>query len=149
MTDSALDELGTFDCVLFGDVLEHLMDPWQMLRRLRARMQPDARIAACIPNMQHWSIQARLSVGDLTYEDHGLLDRTHIRWFTRQTIAQLFASTGFVIEVGLSGPWMIQKAAGLCLMSGTWHLPPGRMQNRRQPMPWSINISCVPDRTDL
>jgi 2-polyprenyl-3-methyl-5-hydroxy-6-metoxy-1,4-benzoquinol methylase len=102
MADSELDGLGSFDCLLFGDVLEHLMDPWRLLRRLRGRMSADSRIAACIPNMQHWSIQARLSIGDLIYEDNGLLDRTHIRWFSRQTIGQLFTGAGFAIEAGVS-----------------------------------------------
>ena len=48
--------------------------------------------------MQHWSIQFKLNRGDLTYEDSGLLDRTHLRWFTRETICQLFIETGFQID---------------------------------------------------
>lgn len=50
---------------------------------------------------QHWSLQAKLSIGDFRYEDSGLMDRTHLRWFTRQTIVELFDQAGFVIEEGL------------------------------------------------
>ena len=50
---------------------------------------------------QHWSIQARLNRGDFRYEDSGLLDRTHLRWFTRTTMRELFVSSGFQIETGV------------------------------------------------
>lgn len=49
--------------------------------------------------MQHWSIQARLNAGELRYTDSGLLDRTHLRWFTRITIRKLFEETGYKIEL--------------------------------------------------
>ena len=57
-------------------------------------------MVACIPNAQHWSVQFRLNAGDFRYEDAGLLDRTHIRWFTKKTIVELFESTGFNIVEG-------------------------------------------------
>lgn len=88
------------DCWVFGDVLEHLANPWAILKQVRSVIPPNGSVVACIPNMQHWSIQARLSVGDLRYEDSGLLDRTHIRWFTRQTIGELFNQAGFTIVSG-------------------------------------------------
>jgi len=96
-----ISNFGPVDCIIFGDVLEHLYDPWAVLRRIHGWMTPDARVVACIPNMQHWSIQARINMGDLEYEDMGLLDRTHIRWFTRRTILSLFESAGFHIESGV------------------------------------------------
>lgn len=98
----SLDEkafLGLFpsDCWVFGDVLEHLYDPWALLKRIRPHLPGNAQLVACIPNAQHWSIQARLNAGLFRYEDKGLLDRTHIRWFTRITSAELFESTGYKI----------------------------------------------------
>jgi hypothetical protein len=57
---------------------------------------------ACIPNAQHWSVQARLNCGMFKYEDSGLLDRTHLRWFTRLTIIELFKTSGFEIVEGMS-----------------------------------------------
>ena len=87
------------DCWIFGDTLEHFQDPWKILRKIRSVIPTQGSIVACIPNAQHWSIQVKLSIGDFRYQDSGLLDRTHLRWFTRQTIMELFKDTGFdVIE---------------------------------------------------
>ena len=88
------------DCWIFGDTLEHLKDPWAVLRRIRSLIPPSGSVVACIPNAQHWSIQAKLSVGDFRYRDSGLLDRTHLRWFTRQTIIESFREAGFEIVAG-------------------------------------------------
>jgi len=97
-SDSAFQALFPLDCLVLGDVLEHLYDPWRLLRRARGHIGAGGLVAACIPNMQHWTVQARLAIGDLEYEDDGLLDRTHIRWFTRGTIVKLFADSGFKVE---------------------------------------------------
>jgi SAM-dependent methyltransferase len=89
------------DCWLFGDTLEHFRDPWNVLSNIRKIIPNNGCIVACIPNAQHWSIQAKLNTGDFRYEDSGLLDRTHLRWFTRTTIFELFESTGYRIEDGM------------------------------------------------
>ena len=86
------------DCWVFGDTLEHLRDPWGVLRFIRCSMHPKTCICACIPNMQHWSIQLGLNAGNIEYQDQGLLDRTHLRWFTRRSIITLFASCGFKLD---------------------------------------------------
>lgn len=96
---SFLDALAA-DCWIFGDTLEHLKDPWSLLARIRKSMPDGGSVVACIPNAQHWSMQARLCCGDLRYADSGLLDRTHLRWFTRQTIFQMFGDAGFRIIEG-------------------------------------------------
>lgn len=95
-SDKAVSRFET-DCWVFGDVLEHLRDPWALLRKIRAVIPADGHVVACIPNAQHWSVQARLSCGELRYEDMGLLDRTHLRWFTRITILEMFQQTGFTV----------------------------------------------------
>jgi SAM-dependent methyltransferase len=89
------------DCWVFGDVLEHLYDPWALLQKIREASAPGSCIVACIPNAQHWSVQARLSVGDFRYEDAGLFDRTHIRWFTLVTMLELFTQAGWTVEAGV------------------------------------------------
>jgi SAM-dependent methyltransferase len=89
------------DCWVFGDSLEHLRDPWSLLGKIRRMIPDDGRVVACIPNAQHWSLQARLSFGDLRYEDSGLLDRTHLRWFTRSSMIEMFRAAGFGIEAGI------------------------------------------------
>lgn len=100
LSDDVFDSLFPSSCWIFGDVLEHLYDPWAVLRRIRDRLLPDACVVACIPNAQHWSVQARLNYGGFRYEDRGLMDRTHIRWFTRTTIDELFSACGFSIIDG-------------------------------------------------
>jgi SAM-dependent methyltransferase len=89
------------DCWIFGDTLEHLRDPWTILNLIHKALPEGGTIVACIPNVQHWSLQVRLSVGDFRYEKDGLMDRTHLRWFTRQTIVEMFDQAGFAIEAGL------------------------------------------------
>jgi SAM-dependent methyltransferase len=83
------------DCWIFGDTLEHLVDPWRVLREIRNIIPAHGVIAASIPNAQHWSVFAKLSIGDFRYVDSGLFDRTHLRWFTHATILELFSQTGF------------------------------------------------------
>ncbi len=99
MTDAELDALAPADCWVFGDVLEHLVDPWRLLARIKPRLAVGGCVVACIPNMQHWSVLARLASGQLFYEDKGLLDRTHLRWFTRTTIVPLFENAGFRVTL--------------------------------------------------
>ena len=107
---SDLDALSTLprsnvleaECWVFGDCLEHLTDPWRLLRWVHHHQPDGGIICACIPNAQHWSIQARLSTGDFRYEASGLLDRTHLRWFTRQTIYELFEQAGYQVSSILS-----------------------------------------------
>jgi 2-polyprenyl-3-methyl-5-hydroxy-6-metoxy-1,4-benzoquinol methylase len=100
LEDSSFDSLFPSDAWIFADVLEHLVDPWRLLQRVRGRIAGDASIIACIPNVQHWSIQTRICGGRFVYQDSGLLDRTHLRWFTRLTIIDLFQSTGYRIVEG-------------------------------------------------
>ncbi len=100
MTDEAFAALAPLDCWIFGDSLEHLRDPWALLRRIKNYLSPDGMIVACIPNSQHWSFQARLSCGLLRYENQGLLDRTHLRFFTRITMIDLFESSGYRLVEG-------------------------------------------------
>jgi hypothetical protein len=97
LDDAGFAELFPSDCWIFGDVLEHLYDPWALLKRIRAHCDPRTQLIACIPNAQHWSVQARLCSGYFRYENSGLLDKTHIRWFSLTTMVELFESSGFKI----------------------------------------------------
>jgi SAM-dependent methyltransferase len=97
LSQAEWESLFPSDCWVFGDSLEHLCDPWALLSRVRRHIGPAGQVVACIPNAQHWSLQARLATGNLRYEEQGLLDRTHLRWFTRITMIELFESTGFRI----------------------------------------------------
>ena len=97
LEDSNLDLLLRAECWVFGDTLEHLRDPWWVLQRVRKFLPLGGTVCACIPNAQHWSVQARLCLGQFVYEESGLLDRTHLRWFTPATMVGLFEDNGFKI----------------------------------------------------
>lgn len=101
LDEPRFDALFPSDCWIFGDCLEHLRDPWAVLRRIRRRIDADGCMLVCIPNAQHWSLQMRLAAGEFRYEDSGLLDRTHLRWFTRITLHEMFEQTGWHAESGL------------------------------------------------
>jgi SAM-dependent methyltransferase len=102
MRDADFAEFADRDCWVFGDVLEHLRDPWQVLARIRRVLPPGGCVVASVPNAQHWSLQARLAVGDFRYSDAGgLMDRTHIRWFTRVTLLEMFEQAGFELQAGV------------------------------------------------
>lgn len=85
---------GSLDALVFGDVLEHLRDPWTTLTALARLLRDGGTLAACIPNISHWSIVAGLLAGRFDYADEGLLDRTHLRFFTRRSILDLVRRAG-------------------------------------------------------
>jgi SAM-dependent methyltransferase len=85
---------GGYDCIIYGDVLEHLRDPWRLLRRHAALLSPRGVMLICVPNAAHWSVILRLLNGSFDYEDSGVLDRTHLRWFTLATMEKALMETG-------------------------------------------------------
>jgi SAM-dependent methyltransferase len=87
---------------VFGDVLEHLRDPWRILKVIAETLPRDGCVVICLPNAQHWSVQAKLGTGTFRYEDNGLLDRTHIRFFTRITMIEMLQGAGLGIELGVT-----------------------------------------------
>jgi SAM-dependent methyltransferase len=94
-----LDELGgeAFDVILAGDVLEHLKDPTAVLARLSQALAGDGYIVATIPNVAHASVRLALLQGAFPYAELGLLDRTHLRFFTLPTLREMFEAAGFAI----------------------------------------------------
>ena len=86
-----------FDVVLFADVLEHLKQPGDVLRRVRPFVADDGVVVASIPNVAHGSVRLALLGGEFRYRDWGLLDDTHLRFFTRASIQDLFEETGYVV----------------------------------------------------
>ncbi len=89
---------GEFDAILFGDVLEHLVDPSAALARVRPWLSPDGVVIASVPNLGHWSVVADLLDGRFEYVPYSILSGTHIRFFTRQTLHDLFEASGYRIE---------------------------------------------------
>jgi SAM-dependent methyltransferase len=92
-----LEEQPSVDCLVFGDVLEHLVDPWAVLERLARLVRDGGQVLACIPNVQHYSVIVNLMRGKWDYQDEGLLDRTHLRFFTLSSVRDLFEKAGLQI----------------------------------------------------
>jgi len=90
-------EKGSFDMIICADVLEHLYDPWKVLHTLRDYLKPNGKVLASIPNTQNIGLILQLLSGNWTYMKYGLLDATHIRFFTLKEIYTLFSSTGYQI----------------------------------------------------
>lgn len=92
--------LGTgFDTVVFGDLLEHLREPARLLELAARITTPAARLACCVPNMAHVSVIGRMLAGDLSYDDAGLLDRTHLRFLTLASTFKLLLDAGWLPNV--------------------------------------------------
>jgi 2-polyprenyl-3-methyl-5-hydroxy-6-metoxy-1,4-benzoquinol methylase len=85
---------GGIDCIVYGDVLEHLREPWDVVANHREFLTPDGTVLICMPNVEHWSFAYSLLTGKFNYEDQGLFDRTHLRWFTPRTMASLLVDAG-------------------------------------------------------
>jgi 2-polyprenyl-3-methyl-5-hydroxy-6-metoxy-1,4-benzoquinol methylase len=89
----------TFDCVVFNDVLEHVPDPEKILRETRPHLTEGGVIVASIPNILYfYEITRILITEDWEYQDYGILDRTHLRFFTRKSIVRLFRTAGYEIQ---------------------------------------------------
>jgi len=86
-----------FDVLLFADVLEHLKQPADVLRRVRPFIGENGVVIASIPNIAHASVRLALLGGEFRYREWGLLDDTHLRFFTRASIQDLFEETGYVV----------------------------------------------------
>jgi 2-polyprenyl-3-methyl-5-hydroxy-6-metoxy-1,4-benzoquinol methylase len=116
-----------FDLIVFADTLEHLIDPWDTLARSRDLLSDSGQLLVSVPNVSHFSVVVKQLKGRWTYTDQGLLDRTHLRFFTPATIRQAVELSGFTCiaeRSSLRGPrwpysWAIRalgaKASHLCV----------------------------------
>ncbi len=86
-----------FDLVTFGDVLEHLLDPQSALYEARHALNPGGRILISLPNIAHWTMRVKLLLGRFQYQSTGLLDYTHLRFFTVITARRMIEAAGYRI----------------------------------------------------
>jgi len=91
------EDTGTFDCIVCGDVLEHLRDPRAALRRLLAHLDDDGTLVLSIPNVQNGQVISQLARGRWSYEVSGILDDGHLRFFTLAEVQELLVSLGIGI----------------------------------------------------
>ena len=89
----------SFDCILFADVLEHLIDPLSVLIKVRRLLKTGGSIVACLPNVQFHGLIHQLIEGNWTYAKEGILDETHLRFFTFKEIEKIFVKAGYSIQV--------------------------------------------------
>jgi SAM-dependent methyltransferase len=99
---------GKFDVIVFSDVLEHLPSPAETIELAAQALAPNGRILASIPNVAHWTVRVRLLFGKFDYAQSGIMDATHLRWFTAKTVKELFERCGLeVVSMQWSaGTWM-------------------------------------------
>jgi trans-aconitate methyltransferase len=85
-----------FDCLIAADVLEHLVDPWSVLRQCRNLLAPRAIVIISLPNVLYWPEFRRVLRGSWPRDDQGVFDRTHLRWFTRADAIDLLSAAHFM-----------------------------------------------------
>ena len=102
-----------FDLIFFNDVLEHMEDPWQALILSHKYLKNNGKIVASIPNIQCYTVIKQLIYeGDWKYTTSGILDKTHLRFFTKKSMIRLFVDCGFSIEV-IEGANSVKKTSGV------------------------------------
>lgn len=102
---------GKYDYILVGDVLEHLVDPWAALKKLRNSLTPDGKIIYSVPNIRNWTVLFPLLFnGSWEYQTYGILDSTHLRFFTRKSCVELVRSAGMnVVSISPAGSRIARK----------------------------------------
>jgi 2-polyprenyl-3-methyl-5-hydroxy-6-metoxy-1,4-benzoquinol methylase len=95
-----LDRLrcGPFDAIIFGDVLEHLRQPERVLSAARPLLKPEGFVLISLPNVATLRLRLRFLLGQFEYTDQGIMDRTHLRFFTLKTARQMIGACGYSIE---------------------------------------------------
>lgn len=114
--------LGGFDVLIFGDVLEHLLTPQTALRQFQRYLKPGGIVLISIPNVANWMNRLLLLMGRWEYEDCGILDRTHLRFYTYPTAQRLVEDAGLHVDrvVCTSGLHALDLAAGFRNPANLW-----------------------------
>ncbi|NVM79016.1 putative O-linked N-acetylglucosamine transferase (SPINDLY family)/SAM-dependent methyltransferase [Duganella sp. SG902] len=93
-------QLAQANCWVLDGALERVRDPWAVLEKIRSSMAPDGTLVLSVRNVQHWSVQVRLNMGDYRYRPDGVLQKDELRQFTRGSLLELLAQTGFRLTGG-------------------------------------------------
>lgn len=111
--------LDYFDCVIMNDVLEHLYDPWKVLNKIKQYLHSDGYITLSVPNMRYYNILVDLIFNKRwSYVDKGVLDKTHIRFFTKNSLESMLTECGYrIVSVdGINSRYVSKKYALLNLL---------------------------------
>lgn len=99
--ESAFEQLpkAYFDCIIFNDVLEHIYDPWETINKVKLLLNKEGVLVSSIPNIRYISVFVLeiMLKKDFHYQNHGILDRTHVRFFTSKSIVRMFESCDYTI----------------------------------------------------
>lgn len=106
--------LGTFDYVMFLDVLEHMANPHAVLVDAVRLLKPGGVVIVSVPNVAHWSVRLDLLFGNFDYSTAEIMDATHLRWFTRRTVTNMMQSAGY-------------RVGSYSVSAGTWLTVYGRI----------------------
>lgn len=117
--ENVLANHGPFDVVLAMDVLEHLPAPHVLVSALSRCMQPQSKLIVTGPNVAYWHTRWRLLLGRWDYTEAGIMDKTHLRWFTRATWHKLLTENGFNIVSEAVAESMYPKETQLRTVLGT------------------------------
>lgn len=119
LQDLDLDQIDrTYNLVLFADTLEHLPDPAAVLRGLREKLAPGGTLIVSLPNVANWAMRLGLLAGRFRYTDRGILDRTHLRFFTQRTAIEMLREGGFeTVDVTGSVPVPLVRSPTLCRLA--------------------------------
>lgn len=103
----SLDEIpeSYFDCIIFNDVLEHIVDPYSLLKSIKSKLKKQGVVVASIPNVRFWNNLRALAIhGQWDYKEAGILDKTHLRFFTYKSIIKMFNKLDYdiITIVGLN-----------------------------------------------
>jgi methionine biosynthesis protein MetW len=134
----------SFDYIVCADILEHLADPWMVLSTFHGMLVKDGEVIVSVPNIAYWQMRWKLLLGRFDYTETGLLDRTHLRFFTVRTFIQTAESSGYdliemvVNDAGFPGfryprdwqklpewmRWFFKKCPNLCVYHAIYRLRP-------------------------
>ena len=89
---------GTYSAIFFGDVIEHVRNAQELLEEAASLLEPGGRIVVSTPNFVHIKNRLRVLFGSFEYRDAGLLDRTHVHFYTRKTLFDLLGATGYTVD---------------------------------------------------
>src|SRR5688572_27136863 len=107
-----------YDLILFADTLEHLPNPPEVLRALKGRLVPGGRLIVSLPNVANWAIRLGLLGGRFRYTERGILDRTHLRFYTKKTAIEMIEQGGFrVTSMTGSIPVPLVRSPFLCRLA--------------------------------